>query len=361
MLYPLINRGLFITFMKPFEKTSVYLIKQKLNFMKKSILAVAIILGGTSLFAQELAKNKNGKIFNPEAGDWSISVDATPFINLAADLVHIGAPKSEGAPQFNGLNDETFSISGKYFVSNELAYRGTIRLYTNNRKSTQDISYSTDFAPAPINWPNTVKDGEEKDMMKERDWSVGLAGGMEMRKGTKRLQGYYGGELVLAFARASTKYSYGYDVSAMDADAATNDALSAYTTDFGGNIISTPGDHDERTLANKQGLTSAFGIRGFVGVEFFVAPKISIGGEFGWGLGFSHTGRGNTKSEGIDFLADDGTVLDGAVVSDVEQKTGDRTTEFFLGSDRTNGGASEKQLWMNSFSPQGNLSLNFYF
>ncbi len=331
--------------------------------MKKSILTVAVILGATSLFAQDLAKNKNGKVFNPEAGDWSIGVDASPFINFAADLVHIGAAKGESAPNFNGINDSapTWSVSGKYFQANDLAYRGSIRLNVLNRKDTRDINYNTDFTAAPTNWPNNVTKFEEKDMMKERDWSVGLAGGLEWRKGTKRLQGYYGGEVVLALAQSSTKYNYAYDVAAMDAANSGQDAMVNYTTDFGGNFNSAPGDHDERTLAEKGGFTTAFGIRGFVGVEFFFAPKMSVGGEFGWGLGIAHEGRSKSTSEGVDFLADDGTVLDGTVVSEVEVRGNGRTTDFFIGSDRDNSGPDDKQLWMNSFSPSGNLSLNFYF
>ena len=88
---------------------------------------------------------------------------------------------------------------------------------------------------------------------------------------------------------------------------------------------------------------------------------MSVGGEFGWGLGIAHEGRSKSTSEGVDFLADDGTVLDGTVVSEVEVRGNGRTTDFFIGSDRDNSGPDDKQLWMNSFSPSGNLSLNFYF
>ncbi len=317
---------------------------------------------GTMSNSSSLATNKKGKILNPEAGDWSISVNATPFLNFAADLLVLGADAgADASSSFNGLNDETYSITGKYFKANDLAYRGTVRLNFQNDKTSRDIDYNTDFTAAPVNWPNDVTKFENQDKSKTSNWSVGLAGGLEWRKGTKRLQGYYGGELALAFAQSNTSYKYAYDVTAMDAANGGQDAMSNYTTDFGGNFTAAPGDHDERTLANKGGFTTAFGIRGFVGVEFFVAPKISLGGEFGWGLGINHTGRSTSTSEGIDYLADDGTALDGTVVNDVETRGSDRTTEFFLGSDRNNGTNDEQNLWMNSFSPQGNLSLNFYF
>jgi len=331
--------------------------------MKKlEILILALILGASTTFSQELAKTKNGKVLNPEAGDWGISVDGAPFINFAADLVHIGAAAGEDAPLFNGLNGDapTYSISGKYFKSNNMAYRGTIRLYSDNERTTAGITY--DPNATGVNWPNNVStDYKTKDVMSQRDWSVGFGGGLEWRKGTKRLQGYYGGEAIIALARTATSYKYAYDVIAPDINPLTADDLTNYTTDFGTNIAGTVGEYVSRALSQKQAMTTAFGVRGFVGVEYFVAPKISFGGEFGWGMGVSHTGRSSKKEEGVDFRADDGTAISGEVKTKVKSKSGDRSTEFFLGSDRENSGASEPKLWMNSFSPGGKLSLNFYF
>ena len=41
--------------------------------MKKSIFAVALLLGSTSVFAQE------EKQYLPQADDWAVGIDATPF------------------------------------------------------------------------------------------------------------------------------------------------------------------------------------------------------------------------------------------------------------------------------------------
>jgi hypothetical protein len=54
---------------------------------------------------------------------------------------------------------------------------------------------------------------------------------------------------------------------------------------------------DSRVLSQKDGMSVTFGVRGFVGVEYFVAPKISIGAEFGWGLGMITTPRGKVETE----------------------------------------------------------------
>lgn len=52
-----------------------------------------------------------------------------------------------------------------------------------------------------------------------------------------------------------------------------------------------------RVLANKSGANLLFGLRGFAGVEYFFAPKMSIASEFGWGLGMTTTPRGKVKTE----------------------------------------------------------------
>ena len=46
--------------------------------MKKSIALVAMAFGVSSAFAQDLT-SKKGEPILPEAGDWSIGIDAAPF------------------------------------------------------------------------------------------------------------------------------------------------------------------------------------------------------------------------------------------------------------------------------------------
>ena len=45
------------------------------------------------------------------------------------------------------------------------------------------------------------------------------------------------------------------------------------------------------------GRTVSVGVRGFVGFEYFFAPKISLGAEYGWALGMSNQGPGQTRTE----------------------------------------------------------------
>jgi hypothetical protein len=57
----------------------------------------------------------------------------------------------------------------------------------------------------------------------------------------------------------------------------------------------------------KSGSTIGLGVRGFVGCEYFLAAKISVGAEYGWGLGLSSTGNGSTTVKQVNSA---GTALE---------------------------------------------------
>ncbi|NQT78499.1 MAG: hypothetical protein HQ565_12345, partial [Bacteroidetes bacterium] len=70
--------------------------------------------------------------------------------------------------------------------------------------------------------------------------------------------------------------------------------------DFNTQTIMPPGP---RTLKEKAGMEFGLGVRAFVGVEYFFAPKISLGGELGWGIGFLSQGKGSVETEKWDGTA----------------------------------------------------------
>ncbi len=87
-------------------------------------------------------------------------------------------------------------------------------------------------------------------------------------------------------------------------------------------------------------MTFGIGVRGFVGVEYFFAPKISIGGEFGWGINFLSTAKGSSETE----------VWDGTGVKTTEtESAGD--SQFHVDTDNL---AGVDNL-------DGSINLLFYF
>lgn len=243
--------------------------------MKKSTLFVAALaLGMTTAFAQDLT-SKKGEPILPEAGDWAIGVDATPFLSYFGNMLNGTANQSPFGWNYTNSGN---MITGKMFVSETMAYRGMLRIGFGSNTWTNplvdDASTST-----PV--------GMTEDELKSSYNFIGLGGGLEWRRGKGRLQGYYGGMLMFSIAGGKDTYSYG------NAFSSTNTAPTT-TIDF---MTGATAPSGTRTTEMKYGSTIAFGLRGFVGAEFFVLPKISVGGEFGWGVAFAKTGAGTQTSE----------------------------------------------------------------
>lgn len=246
--------------------------------MKKSFLTVALILGSATTFAQE-------KQYLPEAGDWAIGIDAAPLLNYFGNF--IGGNGLNTAPAW-GFPTWNQTISGKYFVTKDMAYRASIRLGFGSQKGSQMVDQDGVAAPTYPNLPATVEDS-----YKAGGSSIGLAGGLEMRKGSGRLIGFYGAELGLNFASNNASYTYG---NAMTTTGAT-------TTDFGSNIETDTYGNAARVTESNSGMSTTIGVRGFIGAEYFILPKMSIGGEFGWGLGLQSDGASSMSMESTDGVA----------------------------------------------------------
>jgi hypothetical protein len=248
--------------------------------MKKSIFAVALILGATSTtFAQD------DKQYTPVSGDWAIGIDATPFLSYFGNL--IGGNDGNAAPTWNFLTTNQ-TITGKYFAADDMAYRGSLRLGFGSSNGSAMLGQDGAAVPVYPALPVMVEDTWKMGSM-----NIGLSGGLEWRKGAGRLVGFYGGELGLNFSSSSETYTYGNAMT----------ITGAGTTDFGSNLTTDTYGNGARITSMSSGMTTSIGLRGFIGAEYFIIPKLSIGGEFGWGLAFSSTGASTTDLESTDGVA----------------------------------------------------------
>jgi hypothetical protein len=310
--------------------------------MKKSILAVAVVLGATSLFAQKL-ESKNGEAYLPASGDWALGIDATPFLNYFGNFIG-GGQNANNAPTWNFLTTNQ-TITGKYFVEDDMAYRASLRLgFGSNSEKVMVADRSID-PTAPSTWPALAAEVENKG--KWSSMNIGLAVGLEKRRGFGRLQGYYGAELGFNLMSNGSKYEYGNALTA--SNSAVNVDITA-ADDFGGNIISDVDGlgvtNNARITEQKSGLGFGIGLRGFIGAEYFVMPRLSIGGEFGWGLVFMSNGAGSTTYE------TEGTTATGTI-EQIETRTteGSKSSTFGVDTD------SNTSL----FGAAGSLRMVFHF
>ena len=243
---------------------------------------MTLALASFGAFAQEGAgmTSKKGEAILPEVNDWALSINAAPVMNYLGNMLNgnLGnASPSWGSPV-------PLAITGKMFKDEKTAYRAMVRLgfgsATKNNIVTKDGTTTAE----------TVTD----------EWKAAynqilLGGGLEMRRGKTRLQGFYGGMLMFGMGGSKDTYTYG------NAFATTNQtptSTTSWSTIPNGGTAS-----GSRTKESKAGSTMMIGLRGFIGAEYFIFPKMAIGAEFGWGLGMSSTGEGETTTESWDAAA----------------------------------------------------------
>ena len=141
----------------------------------------------------------------------------------------------DAVPFLNMLNDKG-SSPGFNFVNNIPAL--SAKLFLSERSAVR-LNLKIDFS--------LTKDGTQNftSFVQETNHNYGLTFGYERRLGKTRVQGFYGAEGGAFFGK--------------------------------GKIV------DNDTIVFKETLSLGFGVDGFIGVEYFIAPKVSIGGQFSWG------------------------------------------------------------------------------
>lgn len=333
--------------------------------MKKSIAVVAMAFGVTSAFAQDLT-SKKGEPFLPEAKEWSIGIDATPFLNYVGNF--FGKTGPNVAPTFNNYSLNQ-TITGKYFKDASTAYRATLRIGLNNQKNKNAVDKFA--APTALTAALAETAEQEFDVRRSSTRNIVLGVGLEKRRGKTRLQGFYGADLLVWGGNTKERFKYANDLTqTTDAvignlDADGNGTATVYTTDwntvnpaFATNVVAAaPGYANvdgARALKRKTNGVIGVGVRAFIGVEYFVAPKVSIGGEFGWGLGYQL----NTKNKAT--WDAEGTAVGSTTQTAGEIKTKDAVNgggRFIIDTDRN----AINSATYNLLGGSGNIRLNFYF
>lgn len=249
--------------------------------MKRKIFTIgtALALAFSATAQTEEVTNKNGVIVTPEAGDWALGFNAAPLLNYIGNTFNNTVGNSMGTAFLT--TDQ--AIFGKYFVDASTAYRGSLRIMNMGATTNAQIDTNT-INSGPTYVTNTSKASGSQ---------LYLSAGLEKRRGHGRLQGYYGGEVVISLTGTAPKTSYTYAVSLDSTTMANNVTDAGASSDMNLNSSAMNG----RVVSSKGGKQFGFGLRGFIGVEYFILPKISLGGEFGWGLMMNSTGAGETVKE----------------------------------------------------------------
>jgi hypothetical protein len=256
----------------------------------KNILIVFLLAVGVA-HAQDstnVLRSKNGEPVLPEAKDWGLSIDATKFIKNA---------------EFNFMS-QAQTIMFKYFKDARTAYRIGVRVGVNEWTTKAMVTDRAAATSTVIAYPAAVP-------MKRNQWKrtaaiFGLSGGIEKRRGSTRLQGFYGAEAGFYLSAMRDKFTYGNALNASSLNplyVTEEDELISPVLGNANNVDTVPAIQgvigNARVIERKSGLAFSIGGRMFIGAEYFFLPKMSIGGEFGWGIGVTTSGRTETTLESI--------------------------------------------------------------
>ena len=248
--------------------------------MKKTVLFTAALFAVSAVSAQtgEITSNR-GENWLSQDGDWGLTFDASPLLNYAGNLFNNGTNTnvlemnnlftSAGAA---GIGGNKVVIGGKKLIDANTAYRGQLRIGFGSTKNTVLVQQAG----------QTDATVTADDVQKIGFMGIDIGVGLEKRVGSTRVVGVYGAMLNVGFGGSKTTYDYGNALTATNQTASNSFGQGAGVTEA------------------KNGGTFALGLRAFAGVEWFCAPKISLSGEYTWGLAMRSTGFGETTTESWD-------------------------------------------------------------
>ncbi len=334
--------------------------------MNKNFLIAASLVAGFFATAQEattdddkVVKNKKGHEILPKKGDIGLGFNAIPVMDALVNVVRLNQAVGNQNTNANGyVNNTNNQIVGKCFLSNTTAIRARVSVNTTSGNFVYQVQDAQARYDASF---GTVNDQQAAQLLRVEDKAtfsksnINLAVGYEMRRGYRRLQGFYGGEFMIGGTSARQFNTYGNNFSG---DITTG---VDYTSNFNGGAIATQNPANQRvtrTLSVRERGNFRLGLRGFIGVEYFFAPKISVGAEFGWGYALNWR-RGQTLVREVYQNAQDGPKVFNETV-DVDSHEAQRG---FSVDNNSNNGFSMNNLMGNTNlnGGSGAITLMFHF
>ncbi|WP_258103556.1 hypothetical protein [Marinoscillum sp. MHG1-6] len=256
--------------------------------------------------------------FLPQEGDWGLSISAQEPLLLVGNL--FSATNTHSA-LWQFPSSPVFVVRGKLFTASDFAFRAGAQLFFSS-----NTAYSSVADDDPAATADDYLDDEQKIM----STGVTLLFGIEKRKGNNRVQGFYGADVFVGYGYGS-KYTYNY------ANDMTTANQTPSSTGWFNPVAGNPTPVNAyRILEAKTQNSYSAGVQGFIGVEVFLFPKVSLGGNFTWGIRYD----GNTATSGTWEEWD-------ATANAVEETTIETKNGSSITAGIDNAG--------------GDVSLNFYF
>ena len=204
--------------------------------MKKIILSLVAVFAFGAVSAQNLVSSK-GEQYLPKQGDWSIGFNAGNALNFIGNAFN-GNTRNSSADLFEGQNVLNFGTDVFSSTASVITFVGK-KFDTDNTATRYTASFNFNFE-------------KQKDVDGTSSFGLVAGYGKEWRKGTTRLQGYYGVDGLVGLVSPAKK-QFGFGI----------------------------------------------GAQGFAGVEYFIFPKVALGAQYTYGVGLEYAS--NDSNNRINF------------------------------------------------------------
>lgn len=256
--------------------------------MKRLISIIAI---GLLCLTNINAQSEDSKSYLPKQGDMAFGINMKPVLKYAGNIFNGntdnrvdyigGEPVTENISDFDSDILPDVSIMGKYMLTDNWGLRANIGIMCG---LDTDRSYVQDDKSAML---NPFDETKLIDTRKTSSNGMSVMLGSEYRKGNNRIQGVFGMGILLGFYNKTVSYDYANKVTSLN-----NNPSSAWNDFYDGYRVTKKSS--ENNLF--------FGLTGSAGIEWFVAPKVSLGAEVNLSLYYINGGQTYTKSEGYNSV-----------------------------------------------------------
>jgi hypothetical protein len=266
--------------------------------MKKTILIIAVAFAYISVVAQSDTggvRNRRGQLVLPEKGDVALGFNMIPVLDAILGAINPATTFTGTGNMVQYTQVSNNQVTGKYYLDPQTAIRvrfgiNTVSGSVTNRVQDADAMYKASLGTADDIAAAALLRVEDKVRIQKNNLLVSV--GFEKRRGHRRLQGFYGAELGFGNEGARQSTTYGN---------AFSDQHPVYYTNFTTMTTVTvnptlPGRAVRNTETVHRGALRV-GLRGFVGVEYFIFAKISIAAEYGWGYSIARRRAATSKQE----------------------------------------------------------------
>lgn len=235
--------------------------------MKKILSVILATMLIVPAFAKEEEKteqkaSRDYSTWLPAAGDWSLGFSLDPIASFIGNMFNGNTDNYLRDLAGESMVNNMFSIMGGYMITDQLGVRANIGL---NISRMHDHAYVVDDL---AKMADPLSRSKVEDIVNSASTSGSIALGADYRVGKRSVQGVFGGGLVYAFSAFNTTYKYGNAITEANQRPTIDGSYDVYDSYM-------PYARPLKNF-NYSGMHT-FGAYASVGVEWFVAPKISLG------------------------------------------------------------------------------------